>query len=310
MSYAAEGIKWKAVSFFNNKIVCDLIEGRNPPGIFRVLDDVCRTVHAADETTMDRKFMDRVVKMKHEHLQLCGEESFEFIVKHYAGEVKYSSERFCSKNKDSLFAGLVLTMQESGSDFIRGLFPENMKGQMASPATSGQKIRDSSSYLLKRLNQTTPHYVRCIKSNDKMAAMSMDTTRVTHQVKYLGLLENLRVRKAGHSYRASHHHFLNRYGILLTKTEEDPLPHDINEVIDWIKAKTDIDVNDEIHMGKSKIFVKSPESIFTLEDLRYKRVDPEGYKLQLKEFKEKEKAARQQLSKGSTWKEMCHMLIQ
>jgi hypothetical protein len=30
--YHAEGMKWKDIKFFDNKVVCDLIEGSNPPG--------------------------------------------------------------------------------------------------------------------------------------------------------------------------------------------------------------------------------------------------------------------------------------
>jgi len=29
--------------------VCDLIEGKNPPGLMAVMDDVCRSVHGVDE---------------------------------------------------------------------------------------------------------------------------------------------------------------------------------------------------------------------------------------------------------------------
>jgi len=31
----AEGIQWTTVEFFNNKIVCDLIEAKRPPGFFK-----------------------------------------------------------------------------------------------------------------------------------------------------------------------------------------------------------------------------------------------------------------------------------
>ena len=32
--YHSEGIQWTPVEFFNNKIVCDLIESKRPPGKF------------------------------------------------------------------------------------------------------------------------------------------------------------------------------------------------------------------------------------------------------------------------------------
>ncbi|KAN0022802.1 hypothetical protein ACTFIU_005542 [Dictyostelium citrinum] len=49
--YISEGIKWEPFPFFANKIVCELIEGKNPPGIFSILDDVCHAVHSAEVIT-------------------------------------------------------------------------------------------------------------------------------------------------------------------------------------------------------------------------------------------------------------------
>ena len=42
----AEGIKWTPVEYFNNKVVCDLVEEKRPPGLLSILDDVCATLHA------------------------------------------------------------------------------------------------------------------------------------------------------------------------------------------------------------------------------------------------------------------------
>ena len=46
----AEGIKWVPIDYFNNQIVCDLIESKRPPGVFAVLNDVCATMHAVTST--------------------------------------------------------------------------------------------------------------------------------------------------------------------------------------------------------------------------------------------------------------------
>ena len=45
--YAQEQIHWSPIKYFNNKIVCDLIEERRPPGIFSALNDACATAHAS-----------------------------------------------------------------------------------------------------------------------------------------------------------------------------------------------------------------------------------------------------------------------
>jgi len=48
--YVQEGIRWQNIDYFNNQIVCDLIEGKRPPGVFCILNDVCATMHAVTST--------------------------------------------------------------------------------------------------------------------------------------------------------------------------------------------------------------------------------------------------------------------
>ena len=47
--YVQEGITWKAIDYFNNAIVGQLIEEKRPPGIMAVLDDVCASQHGVKE---------------------------------------------------------------------------------------------------------------------------------------------------------------------------------------------------------------------------------------------------------------------
>ncbi|PKU27799.1 unconventional hypothetical protein [Limosa lapponica baueri] len=54
-----------------------------------------------------------------------------------------------------------------------------------------------------------PYYVRCIKPNDKKSPQLFDEERCRHQVEYLGLLENVRVRRAGFAYRQTYEKFLH-----------------------------------------------------------------------------------------------------
>lgn len=56
-----------------------------------------------------------------------------------------------------------------------------------------------------------PYYVRCIKPNDHKSPMAFDEERCRHQVAYLGLLENVRVRRAGFASRQPYGRFLLRY---------------------------------------------------------------------------------------------------
>ena len=89
---------------------------------------------------------------------------------------------------------------------------EDVSDDKKAPATAGTQIRQSASYLVQRLSACTPHYIRCIKPNDKKTPMDFNSSRVEHQVKYLGLLENVKVKRSGYAYRHYKDFFLKRYG--------------------------------------------------------------------------------------------------
>lgn len=49
--------------------------------------------------------------------------------------------------------------------------------------------------------RSQPHYIRTIKPNQNRSPSEYDTKAILHQIKYLGLQENIRVRRAGFAYR-------------------------------------------------------------------------------------------------------------
>jgi len=88
-------------------------------------------------------------------------------------------------------------------------------GQKKRPTTAGFKIKNSANALMTTLSSCSPHYIRCIKPNDNKKANDWNQERVRHQVQYLGLLENVKVRRAGFAYRAPFDRFLARYCVIL-----------------------------------------------------------------------------------------------
>ena len=64
--------------------------------------------------------------------------------------------------------------------------------------------------LVKSLMQCSPSYIRTIKPNETKVPRDWDQNRVKHQVEYLGLKENIRVRRAGFAYRRPFEKFLHR----------------------------------------------------------------------------------------------------
>lgn len=138
--YASEGIQWTPIKFFNNKIVCELIEGKKPPGIFSVLDDVCATMHSEAEG-VDYKFLDKISGFFSGHLHFRKMDTA-FEIKHYAGEVVYEVQGFCEKNKDAITNDLIEVMQCSQNFLLVSLFPEDTSvKQSKRPTTAGFKIK-------------------------------------------------------------------------------------------------------------------------------------------------------------------------
>lgn len=59
---------------------------------------------------------------------------------------------------------------------------------------------------------------RCIKPNDKQQQGRFTSELVMVQARYLGLLENVRVRRAGYAFRQAYKPFLERYRLLSRST--------------------------------------------------------------------------------------------
>jgi myosin heavy subunit len=141
--YAAEGIQWEHIDYFNNKIVCDLIEAKRPAGIIAYLDEESIYPNGSDASLLQK--MNRNLS-KHPHymnlVTSTNKDVSEFGVKHYAGTVLYSTTGMLEKNKDLLFRDLITLAGSSKSSFIQDLFPESKaKHDMKRPVTAGWQVR-------------------------------------------------------------------------------------------------------------------------------------------------------------------------
>uniref|UniRef100_A0A8L0DVD3 Osteoclast-stimulating factor 1 n=1 Tax=Oncorhynchus mykiss TaxID=8022 RepID=A0A8L0DVD3_ONCMY len=271
--YVQEGIKWTPIEYFNNKIVCDLIESKlNPPGIMSILDDVCATMHAKGEgadQTLIQKLQAGI--SSHEHFNSWNKG---FIVHHYAGKVSYDVSGFCERNRDVLFNDIIELMQSSEFAFIKTLFPENLEAEKKGrPTTASSKIKKQANNLVQTLMKCTPHYIRCIKPNETKKPRDWEDTRAKHQVEYLGLRENIRVRRAGYAFRRAFAKFLQRYAILTRETWPRWTGEERKGVLHLLHS-VNMD-QDQYQLGKTKIFIKAPESLFLLEEMRERKYN--GY---------------------------------
>ncbi|KAL5611685.1 uncharacterized protein BROUX77_001841 [Berkeleyomyces rouxiae] len=265
--YAREQIQWTPIKYFDNKIVCDLIEQVRPPGIFSAMKDATKTAHA-DSGACDRTFMQAINGMSNQHLT---PRQGNFIIKHYAGDVSYSVDGITDKNKDQLLKGLLNLLQVSGNQFIHTLFPNQVdQDNRRQPPSAGDRIKTSANALVETLMKCQPSYIRTIKPNENKSPSEYNGANVLHQIKYLGLQENVRIRRAGFAYRQTFEKFVERFFLLSPATSyagEYTWTGSYDAATKEILKDTSIP-KEEWQLGTTKAFVKSPETLFALETMR------------------------------------------
>lgn len=68
--------------------------------------------------------------------------------------------------------------------------------------------------LRSRIDTTVPHYIRCLKPNDELVPNYFDPKMIVEQLRCGGVLEAVRVSRAGYSTRYPHDVFQARYSFL------------------------------------------------------------------------------------------------
>jgi len=215
--YEREGILWKFISFPDNQDVLDLIDMKRV-GILAVLDEQCIVEWGSDD-----KFVQQLYQRcgPHDRFEATPQQKpyRKFSVDHYAGLVEYSTEEWVEKNKDQLPAASVELLQSS--DFghvgkLQSFVRAEGAGGRGSVATKsvGAKFSEQLKDLRSRIDATAPHYIRCLKPNDELLPDEFDPKQIVEQLRYSGVLEAVRVSRAGYPTRYPHGQFMSRYYML------------------------------------------------------------------------------------------------
>uniref|UniRef100_A0A8B9JHD7 Osteoclast-stimulating factor 1 n=1 Tax=Astyanax mexicanus TaxID=7994 RepID=A0A8B9JHD7_ASTMX len=245
--YVQEGIRWTTIEYFNNKIVCDLIESK-------IVSPNTKFGFFCCFFSSHRQDMSRIL----------------LTVFYTANKTQQCAKLMSPATQ----ASLIFSHDWLCDTFIRALFPENLNAdKKGRPTTAGSKIKKQANDLVSTLMKCTPHYIRCIKPNETKKPKDWEESRVKHQVEYLGLKENIRVRRAGYAYRRVFRKFLNRYAIL-TKESWPTWRGDEKQGVLHLLRSVNMD-QDQYQLGRTKLFIKAPESLFLLEETRERKFD--GY---------------------------------
>ncbi|KAJ8277352.1 hypothetical protein GJAV_G00074260 [Gymnothorax javanicus] len=115
--YQAEGITWHNIDYTDN-VGCIHLISKKPTGLFYLLDEESNFPHATDKTLL--------AKFKQQH---HGNKYFvptpvmepAFVIRHFAGMVKYQIKDFREKNTDHMRSDIVALLRSSDHAYVRQL---------------------------------------------------------------------------------------------------------------------------------------------------------------------------------------------
>ena len=305
--YEKEGIQWSFISFPDNQDALDLINKRGS-GILSILDDQCRAPGTTDKTFINDVYQKL---SRHKRFQANRRQvgSRKFAIIHYAGTVEYGSKGFVEKNRDDLPKEGTELLLSSSNSFVQKL-GTIIDGPNAAANAAKSRIPSKSSKLTvggqfsrqlqelrQKIDNTLPHYVRCLKPNDELIPDHFDPIIVADQLRCAGVIEAVRVSRVGYPQRYTHARFLARYHILgqnalklaarssRRRKPVDVLVQAIAHQMKELESQTNekdgaVDlVSIGIQVGKTKVFLRR-KAYESLEMLRNRRMRDGAIKIQ------------------------------
>uniref|UniRef100_A0A8C4DBL2 Myosin-X n=1 Tax=Dicentrarchus labrax TaxID=13489 RepID=A0A8C4DBL2_DICLA len=256
LEYNREGIQWEAIDWMDNAECLDLIEKKL--GMLALINEESRFPKGTDYTLLEKLHSRHATNPYYVKPRV---NDHQFGIKHYAGEVLYDVRGILEKNRDTFRDDILFILKDSRLDFIYDLFErvgsrngdETLKmGTARRKPTVSSQFRDSLHSLMATLSASNPFFVRCIKPNmDK--ANRFDADVVLNQLRYSGMLETVKIRRAGFPVRRTFTDFYSRsakYKIHI-KAELYDEKQSCSELLTLHdKAKL------EWQLGKTKVFLK------------------------------------------------------
>ncbi|XP_048223998.1 unconventional myosin-X isoform X1 [Perognathus longimembris pacificus] len=272
LEYSREGLVWEDIDWLDNGECLDLIEKKL--GLLALINEESHFPQATDSTLLEKLHNQHA----NNHFYVKPRVAVNnFGVKHYAGEVQYDVRGILEKNRDTFRDDLLNLLRESRFDFIYDLFEhvssrnnqDTLKcGSKHRRPTVSSQFKDSLHSLMATLSASNPFFVRCIKPNTQKMPDQFDQAVVLNQLRYSGMLETVRIRKAGYAVRRPFQDFYKRYKVLMRNVA---LPEDIRGKCTVLLQLYDAS-SSEWQLGKTKVFLRE-----SLEQKLEKRREEEVY---------------------------------
>lgn len=198
-----------------------------------------------------------------------------FSIKHYAGEVKYSTSGWIDRGKDPLNEHIARLFAESTHQHTANLF-KDYATQTAMPIraadvkrslfrtrkgggnfhTVGYKHKMQLAGLMNTLQNTHPHFVRCILPNDRKRPGEIQPQLILHQLRCNGVLEGIRICRVGYPNRLTFEQFREQYKLLSPDLVTNEQDH--RKACERLLASVShMKPIEDYQLGKTKVFFKA-----------------------------------------------------
>eukprot|EP00428_Durinskia_dybowskii_P003807 CAMPEP_0170308712 /NCGR_PEP_ID=MMETSP0116_2-20130129/54803_1 /TAXON_ID=400756 /ORGANISM="Durinskia baltica, Strain CSIRO CS-38" /LENGTH=215 /DNA_ID=CAMNT_0010560909 /DNA_START=30 /DNA_END=673 /DNA_ORIENTATION=+ len=141
-------------------------------------------------------------------------------------------------------------------------------------------FREQLDKLVEELNKTTPRYVRCIKPNANKRPAEFDSVDVLRQLRCAGMLESIRIRRAGYAVRRPFKEFFTRFRILAPRLVAAGPDPDFRELCRMLAADVEQRLRQSGVMLEERPWQIGQSKIFMKEELerQFERMIVEGAK--------------------------------
>ena len=273
--YKEEEINVDFIDYKDNAECLKLIENKGGigswPGLLSLLQEECALKSASDSSFVAKANRELKGRDHFVHNKLNPKL---FGIDHFAGQVMYNVTGFLEKNKDTLHTDLVQVVQGASDSFLHDIMQNSKSIQQSKQSgkllfTVAYQFRDQVDALIKMLNGTQSNYIRCLKPNAVKSALDFNGGMILQQLQYSGVLESIKIRRAGYAIRLSCTDFINRFHVLVElEDKQSSAKVQAQKVIQ--NAKLD---KLKFQVGKSLVFLKTTEEITILEKLVVKKIE-------------------------------------
>jgi myosin-5 len=266
--YQKENIPWRMVDAPDNSDVVKLLQDKR--ALLALLDEETTYPKGTDSTLLNKlnsNLKSRLFSKPTGKRASASANGLCFAIEHFAGKVEYVVTGFLEKNRDDLGLDAQELLQQSTKPIIAQMFVSAQetggddddeeygsaaarKRKIGSKGTVVSKFKTDLAKLCATLERSSLHFVRCIKPNSRKVGGVFDPMLVLPQLRCSGIVETVKIRKAGYAVRLTYASFVAAFSVLLPKSEGGTAPPQTLANVDMAQVEELIKLGEE--MGQSR----------------------------------------------------------